>query len=318
MEVSCPERVTVGDDLHATVRVTSRVPVEVAEADLWCVSRTSRHERRRQWRVTTGAVGWDQATRRHSEQTVSGVALAAIRGRHPAGALAEATVRLGTFGVPATALLPNRFGEVSNFLEARVVCADGAVATSRCRVFVRPRRPGPGDSGAAPAPSSTPGLSITQGGAGCFGQLRRPIDATAGLRTGATAAPAGRLTVDLRCVARWEVHDLARTRSPGGRGWREVGREQETTEHSTRLCTVDTPALGSWASAEVPFSGSGPGGLAQSTDGPDGSIAWRLEATWSAGPVTVTASAPIVMAMPPPRADQDGAPARWRRRRWRR
>jgi hypothetical protein len=321
LELDVPKRVTAGEDLTAVLKVTARAPVELVGATVRWVRRDSRHERLWQFRIYAGSVGWSQPFRRHREEVQVEETLDALIGRQPAGTLPEARVRLETGEVSPTALMPRDFGEVSNFVEAELRCGDGSVVQVRHRVFVRPQVSGRLERRASTnagspqeaslAFSSSPPASSLQG------EFYRPVEGVAVLRAGARDLPEGWLEVGMVCTARWDLHSLARIAPRGLRqailarlrrpNWQEVSREQKSSETSIKLGAVRTPAVSAGTKAEVSFSWPGPTtGMAQSTTTPEGSISWELEGGWQAGGSEVSATAPITMAMPPPRTEPGG------------
>lgn len=317
------------------VRLTCRSSDEVVGAKIRWVSRITVHRRVWSFSVTTGAKQWGEESRTHDERTMSSATIRELLGSHPGGATMEVPVRLEVVDVsPSSIMLPD-FGDVTSFVEVDVRSADGSEIKLRRRVWVRPRRPHGSDPlVAAPTPPSRassivihqedPRVGTTDGGARgdprpWFGELYRPVQGMAVLSGGAEAMPPGGLTLDLVCTATWQVHymmppkpELKLACLAGSKlDWKEVSMERMVREQAMKLQSVRVPAIAPGAVVEVPFSAKGPKSAAQTTETSESSIAWRVDATWTAGSRTVRSSTPVVMAMPSERRARGGP--EWRR-----
>ena len=90
--------------------------------------------------------------------------------------------------------------------------------------------------------------------------------------------------------------------------------ERVESQTPFKLGTVDIPPIPAQGRAEVGYSVPGPRSTAQSTEGPEGFIAWSLECTWSAGSWRRQGAAPIVISMPAvSRQELEGGQPWWQR-----
>lgn len=332
LELDAPRRATVGDDVTVTVKLSARAPVDIADCTVRWISRWSRHTRVWTFLPAQMSPGFSGVSRQESETTVSSARLRQLCGPWPERRLTETSVRIETVDVaPSSVLLPG-FGAVLNFVESEVRLNDGTQVSKRLKVWARPRF----SDGATPeSPAVTrvtgqPGVEIAgrDGGRVLFGEMYRPVEGTLRLQAGDSDADRGAVTLRLTCTAQWQVHYMvpvgSRTAAGGfmprfRRDWREQTMEREVSQQSMTLGTVPTSALGAGRFVEMPFSFPGPKSSAQSTECPEGFVAWTVDATWTAGDHRSDASAPIVMSMPVvPRRQLPGGDRGWRRAWYRR
>ena len=324
LDLTCPPRVTVGEDLHATVRLTVDGPVEITQATIRWVCRSTRHERAWVFSVRLGTYVWSEVVRSHEERVLSSASLPALVGAHPAGAPVEATVRLEAVGVSPSAVMIPDFGDVTSFVEVTVRDSDGREISERRKLWVRPGRPRPDDPALTVPAWSRPGprvvLRQAAGEGPLYGEFYRSIDGTAVLTAGGEDLASGRLTFRITCAASWQVHymkakrpdfKLTNLKDFARKDFQEVSMEREITEPTSGLGTLSTPAVPAGGSVELPFSWKAPKSTAQTCATPDSTIAWRVEAVWEAGPTETRSDTPIVMALP--QADPDDGGPRWRR-----
>lgn len=324
LDLTCPPRVTVGEDLDATVHMVSAGPLEITSATLRWVCRVTRHEKAWVFSVRLGTYVWSEVFRSHEDHVVSSATLRPLLGTHPPGAPVEATVRLEAVDVTPSAVLIPDFGDVTSFVEVAVTDGEGRGSSKRQKLWVRPARPRSHDPALTVPIGDRPGplVALRQGPSEgpLYGEFYRYFEGTAVLAAGAEDLGPGRLTFDMVCAAQWQVHymkarrpefKLTKLEDFARKEFHEVSMERERTEPASRLGTLPTPGVPAGGRVELAFSWKAPKSTAQTCETPDSSISWRLETLWDAGPVAARSSTPIVMAMP--LADAEARDPAWRR-----
>ena len=318
LELSCPSRLTVGEDLTARVRLTCPGPTEIANAEIRWVCRYTTHSRVWVFSVQTGTHLWSEVARSHQERVLSSAPLRDLTGAHGAGTTAEASVRLGALDAMASAVMIPDFGDVTSFVEVAARDSAGGEVRQRQKLWVRPRRdaradrPPPATETVGPAGSRPgPWLRLRRGGIDgpLYGEFYRPIEGTAVLAAGDRDIEPGRVSFELVCSADWAVRYLKPVRAGFKltslkdfvrEQFQEVSMEREVTEVPTSLGALAVPAVAAGQQAEISFSWKGLKSTAQSCETPEGSISWRIDAVWTTGSHEVRSSSPVVMALPLP------------------
>ncbi len=317
LEIDSPPRITGGDDVQLNLMLSARADADVAEATVRWVSRWTYHSRVWTFIPARLSAGWSKVLREQIDAVVSSARLPQIAGLQRPGSRTEAKVRLETVDVAPSTVMTGGFGSVLNRIEARLVLRDGTEVSQHRKVWVRPARTsaearwpdgGLHDSGAIR-------ILDRDGSPARYGELYRPVEGTLALE--AAADDVGPGTVELRLTrhAQWQVHYLVPVDGRGAgrnrREWQEKTMEREVSQASVKLGSVAAPPVLAQGRAEVQFSFPGPRGTTQSTEYPEGFIAWTLDCVWSAGSWRAEAGTPIVMSMPVvSRGELEGSRAR--------
>lgn len=316
-----PTRTTANKDVTFSVSAHARSPVEVIEASVAWVQRITVHERTWTYLPSTYSSGWSEPARRYQEQSLFTLPLPNLIGSFMPGPLPPCQVRFETVGVaPTTFLLPH-FGDVQNFVEAKLRGGDGTLFRARQRVFVEPAPPSlddmdPSQIQMAWSQSSSQKASVDL--VAPYGYLYGLVEGTARLRAGEAAISPGHLELSLVCRASWPLHYVRFCNSTGkprqgtkALSWLRYDRlveetmERIETERVFDLGKFPVPEVAAHSEGAVAFSGRGPRMVAQSTETQEGSIHWSLRGTWRSADHEISAQVPIVMAMAPKRNNDE-------------